>query len=216
MAYRRRRRIRRSRRPRRSARRSRFGSRRFKRSRKFAGQAVHSIKRIGFQNISNSTSTNATYGAISFAMTDIATVAEFTALFEQYRIIGVELKFLPAASSSDVPGSDLGTLMYFKDYDDAISPTTLTDFEQRPDMQTRQLSSKPFKVFIRPAVASGLYTAAGTLAPAGNMRRQWIDTTDTNIPYYGFKYVWLSNSNPVTVTTMRVVKTYYLQLKGIK
>ena len=218
MAYRRRRRIRRSRRPRRSQRRSRFGRRKFKRSRKYAGNAIHYLKRI---SLSRSLSTNTTFplsaGSMFFQLNDINTIGEFTGVYDSYRIMGIQLKFLPPATVSTVQQQDLGTFMYFTDYDDSGVPNVLSEFEQRPDCQYRQVStSRPWKVFIRPKTSTTIANAAGQQTSGVQEYGKWLDMVDITIPYYGFKWGWLANQTPASSTSMRVVSTYYIQFRGIR
>ncbi len=66
--------------------------------------------------------------AYSFSITDVYNVTEFGALFDQYRIAAVKVRFDFISSSESVftPASAINqqmTLMVYEDYDDSTAPT---------------------------------------------------------------------------------------------
>lgn len=183
--------------------RSAFGSRR-RRSGFYKRSAVrlntHSfIRYASTKTITLAAGTAGIGGAYTFKMDDIINKAEFTALFDQYKITRVELIF--KLHSNPYEWADIqytGSAMQYapitwptiylcNDHDDDNTPT-LSELKERP--RTKRFILRPnnfLRWSCRPTVLNQLYRTVATTgyAPKWN---QYIDVANTDVPHYATKY----------------------------
>jgi hypothetical protein len=124
-----------------------------------------------------------TYGVIAPSLSSLPAVADFTALFDQYRIAQMRVRFEPV-SSAGYSTTQIQSLVTAIDYDDATPPTLETDLLQ---YQTVMITSPgvPFERVLNPHAAIAAYSGAFTSYAqfAG-----WIDVASPTVQYYGLKY----------------------------
>lgn len=160
-----------------------------------------------------------------FAFNLIPNVAEFTALYDQYKITGAKVVLTPALSegiNSPLFGST-STLGFSPvnsviDYDDSTAPTSEAELlEYGSHKQTA-----PFKKHVRylkPKVLQQIYQSSLSTAyrPISN---QWLSTSSSSsVPHYGIKY-WISAPNTPSGTagsmTYKMYVTLYFACKNVK
>lgn len=156
-------------------------------------------------------------GAYSFKLNDLPGYADFTGLYDRYRIKAVKMTFLPRISQQTVAGGvvaatqiapPIGTCI---DYDDANTPTDITTLQQYDSFRIHH-EFKPFKIFIRPRLASALYNGAVFTAYGNAPGKQWIDVASPDVPYYGVKWATTSYSAATTGNQYwDVLATYYVE-----
>jgi hypothetical protein len=150
-----------------------------------------------------------TFGAYTFTLAQLTNPAEFTGLFDSFKITGVKLMFMPRVSdATGATGSQgFGTFIYAPDYDDGTAPTSSIELLERQSHRIKQIgTTTPFKIFLRPA-------AGTTLVGGFGQTRGWSDTANGGIVYYGLKFAWV---NTVQSSIMDVYATFYLKFKGVK
>ncbi len=107
--------------------------------------------------------------------------AEFSALFDQWRIKQVVCSIYPDNNSEQVP---IYTVI---DYDDNNALALLSDATQYGTLQVTTFGKYCERVF-NPTFASAAYSGAFTsfsLAP----RNAWVDVASPNVLYYGLKMI---------------------------
>lgn len=158
--------------------------------------------------------------AIWFQLQNVEGYAELTALYDQYRVDYVEVKFF-GSNMGPIGGNPnaLLPLMYIaKDYDDANVPASVDTVSQYSNVKTVRLSSmKPYVVKLVPRWAQTIYTTPfGTGYGQGNPK-QFLDASNANIQMYGLK-VWFRDWSNLQsyAETVRVQASYYLTMKNTR
>lgn len=168
--------------------------------------------------------------ADNFAMAATPNYAEFTALYDQYKISGVKRTFIYSATGADATGTvgvggSIGTygpsgapmLYSTRDYDDP-SPEGVSAMLQRPYTSIRRITGI-YKVFLRPR-PNVLLGTAGASAEGVPNRAGWIDMAYPNVLHYGHKWNLIPQGGPSGSTgstvlgTLRIIDRYYLKLKN--
>jgi hypothetical protein len=161
------------------------------------------IKRLsGPGTITSSASADVANGS-KMTLSDMPGYAEFTALFDSYRLrswkVRFQLKMLPVTSSfwngSAIVDSfpNINPIYMAYDPDDAATPT-MTSILQRSDVRCIALGDMKQNVFDvkYPKFAVAAYNGAFTgYAAAGG----WVDCGYPGIEWYGWKYVWPMNDS---------------------
>lgn len=122
----------------------------------------------------------------SFTLGDLPDVTDFTALYDQYKILGIKVEWLPRGNNSDIQAQNsISRFFSVIDRDDDNGPASidqLTQYESCKMTNTTQTHKRYFRPSIRVEVplASG-GTGFAIKGPT------WIDTTNTNVKHYGLK-----------------------------
>jgi hypothetical protein len=164
--------------------------------------------------------------AYTFGISDVPSVAEFTTLFDQYRISKVILEF-QYLSGSAVLVSTAGanqyevSLMVFEDNDDSTAPTASNAGWQavlETGRATRKLfpesGSNTLRYSLTPKVKSADVDSAGTTL-ARSLTSGWFDAATTDAQYFGLKLICQANPSAVTVGhSWRATATYFLEFRN--
>lgn len=147
--------------------------------------------------ISSATSPNVT-GGFSFAFTDIPSQSDFTNLFDQFRIVKVNITLVPGTntigftngpiSSSQNIGAYTNMFHYVYDYSDASGPLTANKVLEVQGARSVNLSEgKTFRMSLVPRMKQVAQTTTGIV----NAGRQWMSTElGKSEPHFGVKYFW--------------------------
>jgi len=131
-----------------------------------------------------SSSGGATGNAIAFTLSgNVNQATTLTSLFDQYRIMQVELWLKP--STSFVSNSNVATLYSVIDYDDAINPTTEDQMQQYTNVTVTSLNEGVYRRF-RPHIETAAY-ATSVFTAFKNEKSAWIDSASPGVSHYGFK-----------------------------
>lgn len=166
-------------------------------------------------------------GSIVFKLSLLPNVAEYTALFDQYRIRGVRLLFMPSLTQTQVvqnaPGVhggidatamvwDSPILSEVVDHTDSSAPTSEAELMQYDSVRQHRVY-QPFKRYIVPRAANDIFRG---VTPAYGVagKRQWLQTAYADAEYYGWKH-WTEGSWPDGLT-IRVYAKYYIQFRAQK
>jgi len=158
-----------------------------------------------------------------FTIGDLPQFASFNALFDNYRINAVVMKFqrstipVTATSGLGTPGSN-AIIAYVKDYDDGNALTTLDqayEYQNCKIYPVSDINNKPIIVKIRPRYAVQLYqTSVSTGYKA--QRGGWLDMSQSGVPHYGIKVALEEYFDASYKQTFRVWATYYVSFKNVK
>lgn len=170
------------------------------------------------------------YGAIAPRLFDIPQHAEYTAMYDQYKITGLKFKFIPLQNTANVaridaannsyPNTQLPYLYVVIDNDDNNNITTINDMLQYQNVKYVPCYKKMNRYIVPTTLGRVFETAVGD--GYTTKRRQWLDCDDTDIPHYGIK--WLLSSatptgaaNPFAGATMyNVFVTYYIKFRTVR
>lgn len=165
-----------------------------------------------------------------FKASDLAQWSTFASLFDQYRINGVKLTFLPTTAASDAtvtnPGATFATSIDL-DGDNQIStfPQLLECANTKTSAWTSQGGLTPYKkVFLRPRAHDAMITELDATGQPASFtaglasRKQWIDVSDRgNTIHYGLNVGWYFGNAQVNFNQeLNVIITYYIQFRKVR
>jgi len=170
------------------------------------------------------TSSTAVFAGHSHSLADLADVASYTAIFDQYRIVGVSVKLIQrqnvvvSAGSSTVQNNARYAFIA-TDLDDDTDPSSMATLQGYANCKTWDMLSCPsFKFFYRPATSAAAWTGAlfaGYTQTRTGYQGPWCDQNNTSIQYYGWK-IGVQSQSGVTEGEylIDVIYKYYVQFKG--
>jgi hypothetical protein len=153
----------------------------------------------GFSNVGGSSaaaqmiqnSATALLLSLAFRLDDLGQASTFSALFDQYRIDKVMLRFTtrnPAVMVFNTASPNGGVpLGYFTmDRDDATAPTSL-DAVRQYDRSEGFTGTSSFDIIIEPRPTQAIY-ASGAFSGYNTVDVEpWIDVANADVPHYGLK-----------------------------
>ena len=172
----------------------------------------------------------ATYSP-NFNFADVVNNAEFTSLYDQYRLdyVTLTISWSPNTTISLAPNNlsqPLFPLFYYcKDYDDATSPLSLTAFKEKGNL--RQFRLTPFKIFkinVKPACQKVIVKAFG---PSGNpvtfgdlstgpVWNKKIDCNSDSTPHFGIKMLIDYVNAAQALGAVNIEKMYHFTCFGVR
>lgn len=196
-------------------------------------QPVHYFTRFGNKtSISGTSGTTNTYGQIHFELADLPSFAEYTALYDFFKINAVKVMFIPLSNVTLLPFHGAATDLNYNlqtefsnrfmtviDYNDRNVPSDMNTLRQYSNCRV-STNNRVVKRFFhpKPTVAmdedsehGSVYGIAQTTGPT-----PWISTSSNQCEYYGLKYGIEHPSFTENVTLYRVEVKYYLSFKGRK
>lgn len=201
---------------RRSVPRSRWGTR--TRAQLQLARGVHYFKRsVQLTQLSfNNASTN--IGAYVFTIGDLPNVSEFSSLFDEYLITGIQIKFIPDITGNDATpiGSVVQLPNFFTviDHDDNTAPANLNELLQYQSLRMTR-AHLLHKRYLKPMVSNAIYKS-GLTSGYGSIKAQWCDFVNTDIAHYGLKYCMDPMWNNATAIKYQVIATYYFKCRGVR
>lgn len=127
-----------------------------------------------------------TLAGASFTLGDLPDVADFTALYDQYKIMGIKIEWLPRGNSSDLQSQNaINRFFSVLDRDDDGTPTSIDQLTQYESLKMTSTASV-HKRYWKPSIRVEVPTATGGTGSAIK-GPTWIDCTNTNVKHYGVK-----------------------------
>jgi hypothetical protein len=127
-----------------------------------------------------SSAVSETDGAITFQLNNLSGYTTLTSLFDQYRIVGITVRFYPSQPYTAATGQ----LFTAFDYDDATAVPIAT-LVQRDTLKVAPANAY-FERSLVPRLAIAAY--AGAFTSFGNTQGLWIDSGSPGVVHYGLKY----------------------------
>lgn len=157
-------------------------------------------------------------GAKFFTLSDLPNHTEFTALFDQYMLVGVSYRWViikdPAKVQTAANQGSYPRIMWVHDHDSAQTPTSFAELQQYPKCQefyfTTDKQCTPW-YYVKTAVAIQMYQGIATSA-YGSKWKQWIDSTYPGTQHYGLRYFYAEN---YTAQAIRLECKYHLKFKSV-
>lgn len=179
----------------------------------YLANKIYSFKqRVDFGEVVAASGSAMTYD-FAPSLSDLSNKAAFKDLFDQYRIVGLKLRFDPQVSEViNIPAlPDL--LMYsVLDFNDSA---TLTTTIKATEYQTCKITkfSKPHVRYFRPCVVQNTTDSAAN-SYNKTYPSPWISTANDIIAHLGVKVLTDPNSGSST-WRWSVSATYYIQFKNV-
>lgn len=165
-------------------------------------------------------SAGAASGGHSFQLSDIPNFAEFTALFDQYKICAVKVRVIPTqnvtqAAPTSVTAFNFGVRYAFViDYDSSNSLGSFDDAREFGTVKIKQIT-KGMTRYFKPRVKSANENDSSTIVASGN-RRTWLNTALTNIPHYGMRVIIEQLPAAGINVDLQFETTVYLAFRNVK
>lgn len=165
-----------------------------------------------------------------FKAEDVTQWNTFSLLFDQYRINGIKLTFLPT-TNSDPTQTQSGTFAWSIDLDGDATIATFPQLLQCSNTHTSPWSGTggltPYKkIYLQPrahdAIITDLDPVTGQPASFNSglaNRKQWLDISDRGkTVHYGLNVGWYfgSSGDMNTGQELQVIITYYLQFRKVR
>jgi hypothetical protein len=138
------------------------------------------------------------YSAFNIALSSFSDYAEYTGLFDQYRIVQAEVWLVP---NSVVTNTAMGDVVTAVDLDDANTPTSFNQVASKGGALITGGQAGHYHCW-EPHVALAAYSGAFT--SYANEGPQWIDSGSPAVSHFGFK---------TAIQTSGVVTGYNLQCR---
>jgi hypothetical protein len=148
-----------------------------------------------------------------FALNQLPAVAEFTNLFDKYRITSIDLTFSLVRETGTTNDLVWPAMFLFMDDDDSVIPTTKSSVLERMSVQrvsfapTRQTIS----VKIRPRWIQSRAGTSTNLAP----QNSWIDMSTPGVQHYGVKS-WVDYYNSGTFTQIGLSGVMHFECNNVR
>lgn len=160
---------------------------------------------------------NVNIGGVGIYGPNTPNASELSALFDQYRIVGVTVRIDWSYNSYPVSsGQSVAPILYYvADYDDS-GGAIVTDLLQYPGVQTHSFMENGYNPLIchikpkplRDIASTGLLTAYGPMTTA-----PWIRTSDMTTPHYGLKFCASQFSIGGTLNIGSIQITSYIDME---
>lgn len=141
----------------------------------------------------NPYSSTANYAAqMTFALDKTPGYADYTGLYDQYKIKGVRVHFEYAADTgtADHGAVPLPKIVFFRDFDDVL-PTTMADIMQRESQTTRRILRGHSSVLIKPRLRDYIELSPGVSSSSATYQRRWVDCNSVSVQHFGLKFALL-------------------------
>lgn len=169
-------------------------------------EKVYTFSRTTFNPLTMSGTADTNSFGYSYTIGDVFGVADFTSLFDQYRIIQIQVRFMPVYGPGEFPG----VIYTHIDYDDD-NQETISQMVQDQTLQATELFQPWVRTF-NPLVAIPVYENAIITGYGSGLPGQWIDAASTGIKYYGLKLAApIITGAPASIVVGQLVATYIVQ-----
>lgn len=147
--------------------------------------------------------------------------AEFTSLFDQYRITRVDIKFLFDKNSATFTGASaqfIPNIYTVFDPDDGTPLSTENDYLQYQSLRVNRMDTPVYRT-IYPCTATPAYSG-GAFSGYTEVKNAWIDCGNPATEYYGLKY-WIDTgmaggAGGNTLGQLKVFYTVHIQFKTVR
>lgn len=186
---------------------------------------VHYFKRtVVLPPIQVMTAGNPITGSYAFKLSDLPNFEDFKNLYDQYKIKGVKISFIPisnvvvgiAGGATGHPGTYYSNRLFTAvDYNDGTAPASVNALREYQNSKWTPYN-KIHSRYIKPAYASVPSSGSSLQWPGGS--QPWVPTDNDNMYYFGIKY-GIDYPTGVGAPALgdllyQVEATYYMSFKG--
>jgi hypothetical protein len=145
-------------------------------------------------------------GALSFQLSDVTDFVTLAALFDQYCIYCVVVRFDPEITTGTIGGVFASVI----DFDNATVPASLAQLQGYSTYTSMNVlqgacQERVVKVCSTPLVYNGVATSAFLVG------QNWVDCANTGVPHYGIRF---GVSNNTSAYTIAIQATYYVAFRN--
>lgn len=168
--------------------------------------------------ITNDSAYTRSSGIFKFKLNDLPGATDFTNMFEQFKITGVKLKFMPTIGTESNPNytgtvmEPLATAIDRGANDLVVAGPSFSSLLENQDVKLRN-SQKPFSVYI----GSPTFHQPADAASQVTYRLGWLDSelsTSRDVDAHGLKYAFPATRSATNAIWYRVYATYYIKCRG--
>lgn len=167
--------------------------------------------------ISNSAIAPSITGILKFALTDLPNPTDFTMLFEQFKITGVKLRFIPyiGTENSSPSGVFLDTMAMCIDRgaNDQINASYgFNSLLENQDVKLRN-SQKPFSMW----VGTPTFHQPADSATQVAYKSGWLDSelaASRSVDHHGVKWAFATSRPDTVALYYKVFATYYVKCRN--
>lgn len=157
--------------------------------------------------------TGETLRNITFKLSDLAAITEFTNLFDQYRILQAELMVMPRISQTIDANVVSNPVIYTVPDYDGSAVTTLTQMLEYSNCNVHD-ARVPFSITIRRPRISVAAREAGSGAYTGAMSTTgWLDCSDTDVEHNG---IVIGVPSQPTVTRWYLHARLHMEFRNVR
>jgi len=174
-------------------------------------QTIHRFARL--RNVGDLAWTSADQGfGYSFALSDLPSATEFTALFDSYRIEQVDMIW---HMNQQVAANIWPTIYIFSDLDDSAAPSTLDEVMQRDNCEVIQFAPNRLQ-FTRSVRPQFQLTASSASVGMVNPRLTWLDCATATIAHYGIRGWAKLYNNTLGPINVNITMRYHLAFRSAR
>jgi len=189
-------------------------------------QAVWMARPSASDDFIISDNTGIQYNAFQFQLNQCLNYLKYVAIYDQYRILKVEVKFIPVMTTQIIkpvvngntaginPESIVPMFYVVRDNDDAQLPVSINELRGRPDCKTVK-ATQSVRMIFKPKTTTPVYQDGVTNGYKINQKDDWLDVANSQIAYYGLKTV-LETNNDDNAYIYRVMIRYLVEFKGTR
>lgn len=149
----------------------------------------------------------------TFKLSDLPNYTELTNLYDQYKIKGISLKFIPTKTESSITEGSINPLHSVLDFSDSTALTSIPDYLQYSTYKM-SMPIRMMKRFIYPKQLQYAYDSTTAAAIQADVANNWIRSESPNVQHLGIK-VCIPGGAANTLS-YQVFATYYVLLKQTK
>jgi len=139
----------------------------------------------------------ANFGAVTPAISSVNDIASLQGVFDQYRIMKIQVVFRPSLVPNGIPAGEFYTAL---DFDDGVALTTIGQALDYSSVVITPVQVQNRRCFIPRAAPA--FWASAAFAGYGTAPSPWLNTASTAIQHYGVKYAidaYAVAANAVTI-----------------
>lgn len=154
---------------------------------KMVDQNYYNVQSYSADNFISQLSTGLVGAGVVFTVNGLPQTSALTSVFDQYRILGVEVFLNPHTTIGEsfaTTGPPSGLAYSVIDYDNSSTPSTVAQMLSYATCITSPITSR-IRRCLRPRMALAAYSGAFT--SYANMQGEWIDAVSPSVQHYGLK-----------------------------
>lgn len=179
---------------------------------------IYSFKRNVNLGAITTTGAATEFGSFNFKLSDLPNYAEFSNLYDMYKLTFVKIYFVPFTMDNSSSGGAVTDSTQWQnlysciDNNSSVIPTSADQIRQYQTCKFTRMG-KIHKRIIYPKPATMIYDGATTAY--GLAKSTWMNTSYPTIPHYGLKWCFENATLDVNSKFFKVEAVYYLKFKSV-